>query len=369
MLKTQGKALQVTQDPSSAGQSKQQKAFNQSVRRIEKLREALAAWEAVMPGFRQAYAREVMPLQERAGELRRELLSSLTKAHERPGLDGTQRRTLRALIVELAAGLLAETDDPGLKEIYNHYSQGDFDQELAAEREETRQLLEQSLGIEIGDDVDVFSPEAILQHLGARAEARGAARTGPTAPPKRSARQRQREAQREADEARVRQSLRQVYQKLVLALHPDREPDPQERNRKTELMQRVNRAYAANNLLQLLELQIELEHIDQHHLDRLSDEQLVRYNTLLKSQALELETELQALEASFRLKFELSSMARIGPHDVMRALAVEVVQFQGMIRDLERDLQTIGSIATLRPWLRAMRRELRQSIGAARNAD
>ena len=49
------------------------------------------------------------------------------------------------------------------------------------------------------------------------------------------------------------QSIREVYRKLAGALHPDRESDPQERERKTALMQRVNQAYAKNNLLQLLD--------------------------------------------------------------------------------------------------------------------
>ena len=47
----------------------------------------------------------------------------------------------------------------------------------------------------------------------------------------------------EADETSL--SIREVYRKLVSALHPDREPDPQERARKTALMQRVNQAYGS----------------------------------------------------------------------------------------------------------------------------
>jgi hypothetical protein len=46
---------------------------------------------------------------------------------------------------------------------------------------------------------------------------------------------------------------------LVAALHPDREPDEQERKRKTELMQRVNTSYGKKYLLLLLELQLEIE--------------------------------------------------------------------------------------------------------------
>jgi hypothetical protein len=53
--------------------------------------------------------------------------------------------------------------------------------------------------------------------------------------------------------------------------HPDREPDPHERERKTALMQRANHAYGKNDLLKLLELQLELEHIDQPAYTTLDD--------------------------------------------------------------------------------------------------
>ena len=60
-------------------------------------------------------------------------------------------------------------------------------------------------------------------------------------------------------------SLRAVYRQLASALHPDREQDERERQRKTRLMQRVNVAYGKQDLLQLLTLQLEIEQIDHTH--------------------------------------------------------------------------------------------------------
>jgi curved DNA-binding protein CbpA len=42
--------------------------------------------------------------------------------------------------------------------------------------------------------------------------------------------------------------VREVFRKLASELHPDRETDPAEHARKTELMQRVNQAYKAGDL-------------------------------------------------------------------------------------------------------------------------
>jgi len=62
------------------------------------------------------------------------------------------------------------------------------------------------------------------------------------------------------------QSIREIFRKLASALHPDRETDRKGREVKTALMLQVNRAYAGNDLLTLLELQI--EQVDASHIAR-----------------------------------------------------------------------------------------------------
>ncbi|WP_143605999.1 hypothetical protein [Variovorax sp. 54] len=53
--------------------------------------------------------------------------------------------------------------------------------------------------------------------------------------------------------------MRDIFRKLASAPHPDRETDAQQRKVKTALMQKANQAYAANDLLALLELQLQLQ--------------------------------------------------------------------------------------------------------------
>ena len=359
MSEPQRKPLRIVQRQASAKASKQQKAFNQSIERIARLRESIAAWDAAIPRIRQSYVRNVTPLHARIDELRRALLSALVKAYGNPGTTRAERKTVSTLIVALAGGLLAEVDDPELKAIYNEHAAMDFDQEQALALEEAKRSLEEALDVEIGPDVDLRSPDAVLQHLEELWQEGASGAETQQRTRKKSARQIEREARRKADEARVNQSLRDIYRKLASALHPDREPDPAERERKTVLMQRANQAYEANNLLQLLELQIELEHIDQQDLDRLTDEQLARYNVLLKSQVQELEAELQSTEDSVRMQFELSPYDPISPQFMMRHLTVVAAELRDRIRSMEQDLAAIGSVATLRPWLKSARRQLR----------
>ena len=62
------------------------------------------------------------------------------------------------------------------------------------------------------------------------------------------------------------QSIREIFRKLASALHPDRETDRKGCEVKTALILQVNRAYAGNDLLTLLELQI--EQVDASHIAR-----------------------------------------------------------------------------------------------------
>jgi hypothetical protein len=93
----------------------------------------------------------------------------------------------------------------------------------------------------------------------------------------------QEEAEQQAKNE-VKQSLRELMRKLASALHPDREPEPKERERKTELMKRVNEAYERNDLLTLLSLQLEIEQIQTDDIAKFSDERIKQYIRVLEDQ-------------------------------------------------------------------------------------
>jgi hypothetical protein len=107
----------------------------------------------------------------------------------------------------------------------------------------------------------------------------------------------------------VKQSLRELMRKLVSALHPDREPDAKERERKTEIMKRVNEAYERNDLLTLLSLQLEIEPVGvgcfakakQNQVDdiaKFSDERVKQYIRVLEDQLRSLRDEQAGIRQS-----------------------------------------------------------------------
>lgn len=336
--------------------SKGQKAFNALIKQIENKRALLVAWEAAIPPYLQKYTSEMLPLVESSVNMQIEMVHCLDRACEQKGLSKTERRMIQELITELAGDLVGSRNDEALKTIYNKHSHNDYDSEEAADIKRMKSVMEEMLGVELGDDVDWSSPEDVMMRAQAHMKEQ-MAQEAERPKKKKTAKQLAKEAQQEAEEKQISQSIREVYRKLTSALHPDREPDPQERERKTALMQRANQAYEKNNLLQLLELQLELEHIDQTAINSLSEDRLKHYNKILKEQLAELDQEILHVEGGFMAQFGFSPFARVTPANLMRHLTTDIVSIQQAIRDLKKDLLAFEDIKKLKAWLKNMRRQ------------
>jgi hypothetical protein len=366
MTSTRVKAVAIVTGHGQPQLSKGQKAFNTLIKQIEKERARLAAWEAAIPPYQRKYASEMLPLAEASEDLQVRMAYCLDRASEQKSLSKTERRTISGVIAELAGQLLAARNDAELKAIYNKHSRSDYDAEEAAGIEDMKSMLEDVLGFELGDDLDLSSPEDLLKRAEAQMQEKQAqhdadrqAREERLGKRKKSARQLASEARQQAEAQQISQSIREVYRKLASAIHPDRETDPRERDRKTALMQRANQAYQKNNLLQLLELQLELEHIDQTAVNNIGEDRLKHYNKILKEQLAELAQEIFHVEAGFRAQFGISPYASVSPGNIMRSLASDIAGVRHAIRDLEKDLLAFGDIGKVKAWLKEIRRQPR----------
>ena len=363
MTRTNRRSVSIAPDHSNAILSKGQRAFNTLIRQIEKRRNRLGAWEAVVPAFQKKYVDDLLPLERVSTDLQVKMVYRLDDAFDAKGLTKAERRMISELIAGLAGNQLEDSDDAKLKAIYNRHSESDYDSEAAAELEDMKSALEAILGVELGDDLDMNSPEEVLQRAHARMEeqqaqeaAESQAREERRAKRKKSAKQLAAQARQEAEQAQLSQSIREVYRKLASALHPDREPDPQERERKTALMQRANQAYAKGNLLQLLELQLELEHIDQSAINGISEDRLKHYNRILKEQLNELDQEILHVEARFRHTYGIPPFIEVSPDTVIRNLACDIAELKQNISDLEKDLLMFEDLRKFKSWLKAIKR-------------
>jgi hypothetical protein len=365
MTRTNLRSISIAPDRNKSALSKGQKAFNTLIKQIEKRRARLSGWEAAMPAFHQKYCSEFAPLEQTSIDLRTRLVHLLDQAYGQQGLTKSERRTIADLISDLAGALVAQSDDPELKTIYNRYSESDYDSEAAAELNDMKSVLEAMLGVELGDDVDMSSPEDVLQRAHAQMEQLQAqdaiekeAREAHRAKRKKTPRQLAAEAREHVEQAELSLSIREVYRKLASALHPDRETDPRERERKTTLMQRANQAYSKNSLLQLLELQLELEHIDQSAINNIGEDRLKHYNKILKEQVGELDHEILHVENGFKHSYGIPPFIDVSPGTIMRNLAADIFSLQESLQALEQDLLVFDDVKQLKVWLKSVKRSL-----------
>ena len=364
MLRNRAKSVSIVSSFEKPALSKAQKSFNSLIKQIEKQRAVLEAWEHAIPPYQRKFTRELLPLTDVLADLQEKMVFCLDTAWGQKGITKSERQLLSTLIADMALVLSQKREDNEvLKAIYNKHSGSDYEQDEAYNMKGMQSVLEDILGVELDVDMDKMSPEDFLQHAQEQLAKRQAeddaywqAQDDRRAKRKKSAKQLAKEAQQEAAEQQVSQSIREVYRKLASALHPDREPDLQERERKTLLMQRVNEAYAKNNLLTLLELQLELEHIDQSSINTISEERLKHYNTVLKEQLSELQQEIFRVEGDFRMQFGIEMFARVSPQTILRDLDVEIAELQRANREVERDLTAFDEVRNIKAWLKELKK-------------
>ncbi|QTD93079.1 J domain-containing protein [Burkholderia anthina] len=359
MTARRGAEVAIAPGHETASLSTAQKTFNTLVKQIEKRRERLGAWEAVTPAFQKKFVDGLLPLERESTALRIRLLHLLDDAFLQKGLSKAEQRTLSDLIADMARDLLHVSDDAGLKAMYDRHRASANVGDAAAEPAPTKPEPDPVPA----DDLNALSPDELAERMQAELDAQferdmaaHAAREAQRAKRKKAPKQSAAQARIEAEQAESSKSIREIYRKLASALHPDRETDPQEQQRKTVLMQRVNHAYEKGNLLQLLELQLEIEQIDRRAIDGLGEARLARYNGILEEQLRELDREIEHVERDFRRTYGIASSVKVAPDTVVRMLARDIAGMQRGNQDLTVALREFEDPDKVRDWLKDMKR-------------
>ncbi|WP_295926880.1 J domain-containing protein [uncultured Xanthomonas sp.] len=332
------------------------KRFDSLVKRLERARAQLHAWQDALPRWEQRFHEQVDPLLQERDAAQVQLLRELDAAHATYKLSKRDRADLSELICELAALLIRDGDNDGLKDIYDRHSPLGFDQDLA----ESEALLTSVIGEEFGlteeEMAHIHSPEALYAQIQQRLHAQQAHAAG---------RAQQRDKRRRAGAGKAaqvaadpQQTRRALYRNLVAALHPDREPDPQQRERKTALMQRLNQAYQNDDLLALLELQLEIGQLDQAGIAAMAEERIRDYNDLFAAQLRQVEQTLAGLVDDFMGRYGLQDERAPQPQRLDALLAQIKRQVQEEIRSCADDRAAARQADTLKQWLKRERARL-----------
>ena len=339
-----------------------QTQFNALVAALEARRDALNEWQTAQQDCLQQNVQVLEPLRRAILQRQREwvlgLAAQLSASDAETLWTRVERRLLERAVCELAMPLVRQTGDLTLKALYNRYSSVDFDESIRAEADELKTLLTDVYGLDM-NCANGQTREDMLDHARQQVEReqdRGARR-------KERRKERLQQQGLNADQqARVmrqkqmaeqtQQTIRDVYRKLASALHPDREPDPAQRERKTALMARVNQAYDNKELLQLLALQLELAHLDANQLTALSEERLRHYNRLLKDQLTDIEREIAQLASSLRHQLQLPHSAEVSAASALPLLLKQIAKAKAQFDEAEAGFGLLGDVPALKRWLK-----------------
>jgi hypothetical protein len=359
MKLTAQSSIRIAESATKGPASRARKQFNTLIKKLEATRLRLAAWREAMPAIMGQAEREYKPLARAYLAQKKAWVLLLDRMYQHKLMGKKDRAKLVDLICSMALDLLEDDDDAELKDIYNRRSGGDFDAEAAEDGAQFKGIMEGIMGVRLDADADLSSPEAMLEAMAAQM-ARGAEQERLGAQAKAAARPKPagalaRERRQEAEADRLKQSVRDIFRKLASELHPDREPDAAERDRKTALMQRVNVAYGANDLLGLLALQLEVEQLDQAGLDNLDEERIKQYNKILDGQLRELERESAAIEYAAAMEMGGEPRGRLTPQTMLQCLRVDIAQMQSNLDAIAADIDEFSDVNKLKAWLKTYR--------------
>ena len=348
--------------------SAEQQLFNAWVQRIAEQRAWLQAWDEAEQACRTRFARDGAPLRTRYLDLQADLAQYLDQQAARK-LSKMERQLLEACLLESAQQVVDLSDTPAqraaMEELVRRYTPEE--PELDAEGGAAGDASLSAQAEPAAADIDWEDPEAVAQFLEAQEQAAAAQAERARAQHQAKRQQRKAEQMKKAKGPTAAelatQSLREVFRRLASRLHPDREQDPVERARKTALMQRVNIAYEAGRLMELLELQWEAEQMDPAKLAQLSDARLAPYNRMLEAQWGDLQREAQARMQSFAREFGLDAATSLQPAKLMAQVRERLQQLQGGIDYLRQLLQALEAEPnTLKQWLKHERTLARQRV-------
>lgn len=359
--------LQVREGQAGAPLSAQHKRFNSLVRRIAEARKTLQDWPQAIAAYRGSREQVLRPLLDSLSGAQRQWAFALDALLEQRGWTKVERETMAGLICEAAGGLLdMKADDAEVKALFDKHADLSFDDEQQESVHALKAMAELMTGLDLSDGDDIRSRDDLIERMrqrlqqqaaeeAARQDEQEAARAARPAKRKTAA-----QLKRETEAQQATQSVREVYRKLASALHPDREADPEQRAAKTALMQKVNQAHEAGDLLTLLELQLQIEQIDADHVARADPQRLKHYNKVLAEQLDELQAELLHVEAGFGMEFGLLPGQVTHPRQLGPLLEGQRHELQASMAQAARDLVQLQDKAAVKRMLKAERRRLNQ---------
>lgn len=334
-----------------------QERFRYLIAQLEKMRKARADWEVSVQKFRNEHAEKMNPLRSSLKAVSRETVFVLDTMLDQPSWSRSERAALKDILCGTATVLLeANRDDEELKALYDKHSEQGFDAVKREELQHLKTVAEEATGLDLGDVEGLLTEDDLVERVYKEMAAREAAAEAERAEGSQHKKTSAEEKRAAENEQQAKQSLRDIYRKLASAVHPDREPDPELRDKKNALMQKINQAYASNDLFALFEAQIQIEQLDSRHVGEVATQRLKQYNKLLARQLEDAKAVVREAESNFRADYGLDPGASLSPQALILVSRRQARDIRAEIARQQQFLVVLANKTSIKRWLKEQRR-------------
>jgi len=337
--------------------------LNKLMGRIGHLTSDLQRLDQLKHTYQAPHHQAMAVLEREVAEQKKAIALKLHEHLEVSNLTVVQRRDLSDVVTSLLR-MTEHMQDPALLALMGDYIPQHRENEalkksmLASRAAQLRKMVEELLDPEEADNIPDDPDElmAILHSKMAQTRAQegqedafGAhstrKRKRPSAP--------EQQSQQQAQDTKA--TLRSIFRQLASSLHPDRETNPVERERKTALMSQVNAAYKRQDVAALLRMQVHTLTEDATTEARGGAQQIESMTRLLKQQVASLSADVELAEMSASQALGMSLSAQTHDTAIERGLKQQRSQFQQRIQQLRNDVQAIQEASNLKAWLKQQR--------------
>ena len=280
--------------------------FNRLMKQLESARTKHFRETARLDGLLVVSRRDLMPLIDDLHRANRDMIFKSVDALRELKFNARRRSALEELVCGKAVDLLSDscgltTEDVErletiVTELEKPAAEEPPDPGDVEECNYLRKMLEKiaredGLELDLSDVDPTMHPADFEQEIERRFQAAAAAGTDfgpPLRPRKQTKAQLEKQRKLEEQEAAKKCDFKSLYKQLAKALHPDLEPDPLLKQHKEVWMKRLTGAYAAGDLRELLQIEMEWLGEEATNLATASEGKLQVYCTVLKQQIADL---------------------------------------------------------------------------------
>lgn len=313
-------ALKTTAQP-EAQLSPQQKKLNRLIERIEQQKQELAAWKNVQADIQNYTCSKLLSVYS---ELHTVLFTQLDTLWNHLAHDALSKADLAQIDTKIAAlakmlkksQMLTSEQKEQVEKVDTFYMQ--HAEHIRSKKTKANSIQNHELAETVEQNVDVDWEN--YEYDSAQYETE-----------QERAKQLKQQEKREQAAKMAAQSLKTVYLKITAMIHPDREPNEAKKLDKTKLLQKVNEAYAEQDLFYLLKLQLQLETNKGLSSKALSSEQVKFYQLSLEAQSQNLQSQLEEIFASFHLSSHVNTK-QLKMNDVYKVIDKDAAELKQQLK-------------------------------------